>query len=164
MQKAMTSIADIKKMLSYSPATGEFVWLRPLGYFAKPGDIAGYIDAKGYVVIGLFGAKHKAHRLAWAFVHGEMPTRHLDHKNGNRADNRICNLRLATPAENMRNVPVRCTTKSGIKGVARRGNKWIARARINGVETYLGIYETAHEAGAAYRNAASVAHGEFFRM
>lgn len=97
-----------KRLLVYSEQSGNFTWVVDW-YSAKAGDTAGNVGANGYVVIGLKGKDVYAHRLAWAFVHGEMPKMTIDHKDGNRANNRISNLR---------DVPLKVNCQNSIK--ARR--------------------------------------------
>ena len=42
------------------------------------------------------------HRAAWALYYGRWPTE-IDHMNGNKTDNRICNLREVSSCENKKN-------------------------------------------------------------
>lgn len=88
----------------------------------------------------------------------------VDHKNGNRLDNRRSNLRVATHAENQRNMKRKAANLSGFKGVRRRGNRYIARITANGVTYELGSFRTPEEAHQAYCNAARKYHGEFARF
>lgn len=72
----------------------------------------------------------------------------VDHKNGDRLDNRRTNLRLATAAQNAanRNSPV--NTASGFTGVRRerRTGGFRARVMFNEVTLYIGSFSTAEEA------------------
>lgn len=105
-----------------------------------------------------------AHRLAWALHFGRWPDQAIDHINGDRTDNRIANLRLATVAENTRNGKRRSTNTSGYKGVSLTENgQWRATIVAGGRQSYLGRFSTAEDAHAAYVKAASRLHGEFAR-
>lgn len=64
--------------------------------------------ADGYrqVALRLDGKQYqlKAHRVAWILEHGDIPDGlQVDHINGIRDDNRLCNLRLVTQRENDQN-------------------------------------------------------------
>jgi hypothetical protein len=70
----------------------------------KAGDRAGYVDTDGYRVVGISGVYYKEHRVIWRMQHSRsvMPAI-LDHIDGDRSNNKVENLRVATEAENMRN-------------------------------------------------------------
>lgn len=87
----------------------------------KAGDRAGYVDFDGYRVVGISGGYYKEHRIIWRMHHPRslMPTI-LDHIDGDRSNNKIKNLRIATASENMRNKRPKC------KQSPRRGNKLAA--------------------------------------
>src|SRR5205085_9700584 len=87
------------------------------------------------------------------------PRGEIDHKDGNRADNRIANLREGSHAEQMRNRVSR--NSSGFKGIERTGRKWRARIQVNGTSIHIGVYNTPEDAAAAYDEAARRYHGEF---
>ena len=91
--------------INYNPITGEFFWKERAN--GRRMDVqAGCINQSGYRQIGHGGQIMLAHRLAWVIVHGELPDC-IDHINRDRADNRICNLRSVTHAENLKNQPAR---------------------------------------------------------
>lgn len=108
---------------------------------------------------------HLIHRLvAAAFLERKNPLAiEVNHKNFNKADNRIENLEWVTPEENIAysymngqtdfHRPIRRTNKSGCAGVSRHGNGWTAKINIDGVCRYLGYYATLEDAIAARKTA-----------
>lgn len=53
----------------------------------------GSLDKDGYLIIKVKGKQFKAHRIVWLLNYGKFPMKELDHKNRNKLDNRIENLR-----------------------------------------------------------------------
>lgn len=163
----MIAAEELREMLTYDPATGVFVWRvdRPQ---RRVGDIAGSctLSSQGYRLISVKGTVYRAHRLAWLYVYGAFPTSDLDHIDGDRDNNRIANLRLATKTENSRNRRVAPDNATGFKGVTRAtGCKSRFQAHI-GIERrlkYLGSFGSAEEAHAAYVEAAKSLYGAFAR-
>lgn len=163
----MTSLtqARLKELLSYNSDTGEFVWRVSHRGPHPAGRRAGSDKGNGYWQIIIGGRNYLAHRLAWLYAHGEFPPDQLDHINGNRSDNRLVNLRPATPAQNTRNAKLWSSSTSGLKGVSydKRADKWRANITVNYKQKFLGRFSTAEEAHAAYVKAAEAMHGEFAR-
>ena len=89
----------------------------------------------------------------------------IDHIDGDGSNNRLSNLRLATHTENMRNIGKASRNTSGFKGVSwhKQRQKWTVRAKAGGKNLYLGLFDTAAEAAAAYDAAIGKIHGEFGR-
>ncbi len=165
--KPLPTQARIQELLHYCPTTGEFRWKSRQGntrhdrmFNSKhAGDIAGRLNERGYYVIPIDGEKFQAHRLAWVYVTGQQPTGIVDHGNGETADNRWSNLRLATPTQNRANSAANNST--GLKGVKRHHNKFLAYAGPFGTNRYLGSFDTAEEAHQAYQRRALELYGEY---
>lgn len=162
----MLTAANIKDVLDYDAEVGVFLWLVKPSIGVNIGDVAGAITSEGYVTISYKRKAHKGHRLAWLYVYGALPPM-IDHINGNRADNRISNLRIATNSQNLMNSKVRCQNKTGLKGVSERnwpGKRFCASIVVDGKPRSLGVYATAEEASAAYSRAAHEHFGEYARV
>ena len=160
-KRKIVSVEQVRNALNYSPETGEFH--RRVGRYA--GQLAGAYNSDGYRRIQVDGRTYYAHRLAWLHVYGYLP-HEIDHINGDRSDNRICNLREASRVLNIANKKVR--TVYGHKGVARSKRKgepaWAAYIRVDGKSKRLGTFNTIEEAATAYRKAAVALYGEFARV
>lgn len=150
-------------VLRYDPTSGEFRWKETRNGFCKKGSIAGILHKKGYIDIQVFGQTLKAHRLAWLYVYGQWPDDQLDHVNGNRSDNRICNIRQATNAENQWNSGIRKDSTTGVRGVKRQGEKFIVRIQKNKKRTFLGSFDCLSDAAYARKQAEKELFGKFLR-
>ncbi len=111
------------KAFSYNSITGKFYWLMNKGT-AKIGDEAGHIKDNGYRHVMYDGKYTLCHRLAWLYVHGVLPYE-IDHKDTNRDNNAIDNLREVTKHQNHMNRVV----QGGYGEVKQRG---IVKDKRNG--------------------------------
>ncbi len=105
---------------------------------------------------------HRA--IAARIVGNDIPSNlDVDHINGNALDNRRLNLRVCTRSQNLQNTMKRKRNSSGFKGVCwhKGANKYMATINHNKVSHYLGLFETAEKAHAAYVAAARELNGEF---
>ena len=108
----------------------------------------------GYAMTSSSGKTIYLHKLCLPSPNGLE----VDHRNHNKLDNRLENMRLATRQQNG---AWRKHYRKGMKGVRRHHNKWVARISIMGREIHLGSFETKEQAAAAYDAAAVKAYGEF---
>jgi hypothetical protein len=76
--------------------------------------------------------------------HGEIPKYEIDHKNRDRADNRISNLRDIPHSENRKNSKVYNTNTSGHTGVHfdKNRNMWMASIQVDHILIHLGRFIT----------------------
>ena len=165
MAHADLSAARLRSLLSYDSNTGIFHWRENRGS-RHIGDVAGCLNPAGYVFIGVDGVLYLAHRLAWLYVHDEFPKNWIDHRDQQKTNNRIDNLRQATCPENMANTGIRSTNKSGFKGVSWdvKNQKWRATITIAAKQQSLGRHRRLEEAVIAYQMAAKRVHPEFYEL
>lgn len=157
----MLTAKRLKEVLAYDQNEGHFRWLQKRSHF-RAGERAG-TPKDGYTKIAIDGRQYRAGRLAWLYVYGRFPKGRLDHVNRSRADDRIVNLREATPSQNGANSSVRSDNSSGFRGVyfCRRTGKWGAKIQRDGRCSFLGRHATPELAAAAYDAAAIKQFGEF---
>lgn len=149
----------LKELLSYDPETGLFTWLSQHGARVRTGSVAGSRTVKRYIRIGVDGALYMAHRLAWLYTYGVWPPQEIDHRDGVRWNNVLSNLRLATPSQNSQNQRgAHRDGTSGFLGVSRAGKKWKGQITYGGENVYLGRFDTAEQAHAAYLAAKAAQH------
>lgn len=148
-------------------SSGNLIWKeRPISVWQdktwntrNAGKIAGSISNKGYVRIkfsSIANTKVSAHRIVWEMHYGRIidPLLQIDHINGDRADNRIENLRLISGQANCFNTKAKGYTWH------QNNKKWQAQICINQKNKNLGYFETEEEARQAYLSAKEQIHGK----
>lgn len=154
----------LEQIFLYEPSTGFLIWKnRPEWLFRSSrghkafnarhsGKVAGrrMHDREGrrraiFITLTMPGkapATFIAHRIVWKMITGEEPPAEIDHIDGDPFNNKFSNFRDGTNGENKRNICMRSTNKSGVTGVRWCANskKWIAHARVDGRQTYLGSF------------------------
>ena len=140
------------ELLHYNPDTGVFTRKKRQNNRMKIGDVAGS-ESDGYIQLAVDGASYKAHRLAWFYTHKTWPQHVIDHINGVKLDNRICNLRDVTHRVNCQN-RTRSPSHSSLDflGVTKdarpqmKSVKYVSQINIDGEHIYLGRFDSPEEA------------------
>ncbi len=150
----MLSQERLKELLDYDSETGVFTNKVNRGR-VRAGDIAGATQAVGYVIIGVDGTRYYAHRLAWLYEHGCWPAEFIDHKDGDKTNNRISNIREASAGQNLENMcEAKVNNLSGLMGVSRHvSGLFFSRISVDKQKRHLGYFKTAEEAHSAYLKA-----------
>lgn len=165
--KPTPSQSELRRLFDYDEPSGALIWRRrPESDFSnkrscsifnrrdaeKP---AGGSDGHGYISVRINYQIYQAHRIVWCWHNGEIPFGlQIDHIDGNRNNNRIENLRLATGAENSRNCKLRSDNTSGITGVTwdKCREKWVARPSFSGRSYHLGRFRDLSDAASVVAN------------
>ena len=146
--------ALLRTLFHYDPDTGVFTRKVKTSSRAKLGVPVGNPSGQGHLQIRFDGTRHLAHRLAWLYVHGEWPSKLIDHINGNPTDNRIANLRDVSASINAQNQ--RSATKKNKRSKLIgahfhvQSGKFLAHIRLDGVTRHLGSFDTEQEAHEVY--------------
>lgn len=122
------------------------------GILYREGKQVGTLSTYGYLVVRYKGTNYAVHRLMWEFYNKPIPKGMvIDHINRIPTDNRLCNLRIATKAENAMNSKHRCDNKYSHKGIcfSNRIKKYRAYITINKKQKHLGYFNKLDEAIAA---------------
>jgi len=128
---------------TYNPETGKVYGVKGKEIINKHND--------GYIIIKNTKFQLRGHQFAWYWVNKEI-VNCIDHINGIRDDNRICNLRSVTHQQNLFN------TKAKGYTWRKRDNKWQSQINLNNKYIHLGLFDTEEEARNAYITAKEKYH------
>lgn len=148
------SAEDVRVLFSYDASTGLVTRLVSRRGRALAGADVGSADMYGYRTVRIGKRSYKLHRIIWLHTYGVWPAGDIDHINGKRSDNRLCNLRDVPRRTNLQNQSKAPNNKStGVLGVYRSKKRFYARISIDNKSRHLGTFDTVGEASAAYLSA-----------
>lgn len=145
-------------LLKYDPITGVLTWKVDRGKRTKAGDEAGFVCSKSsYMLLKTCGVQTGAHRIAWLLATGDWPVGEIDHINGDKSDNRLCNLRDVDKMTNGANRhKANKNGASGMLGVHKhKSGRWQSEVRRGGIRKYIGLFDSVDQARAAFLGEAS---------
>ena len=142
---------ELKMHIHYDPDTGLFTrigFVDRWGNYRKVNNPLTKVSAGGYLILMLKGKAHKAHRVAFLYMEGQMPDKDMevDHIDGDRGNNKFSNLRIVTSAGNTLNKCIASNSSTGVIGVCKYEDRYRARINVNGRRISLGLYDTIAEA------------------
>ncbi|ATS93616.1 homing endonuclease [Pectobacterium phage DU_PP_I] len=148
----------------YDPLTGYLYWKKGKQR-VKEGQLAQTPDS-GYLTTVLNGRHHRTHRIIWCLHNGPLAAGVvIDHKDRNKVNNLLDNLRVATRGENMQNTKLRSDNSLGHKGIHQRENgRFRVAVSASGKRTSVGTFGTLEEAIVERDKAYLRIQGEFRRV
>lgn len=122
----------------------------------KGAPAGGINPSTGYMRVAINGRIYQISRLIYTMHHGVIPEgMQIDHINGEKLDNRVENLRVATPTQNEWN-------KQRV-GVRFESGKWRAKFTYQNKQYHIGMFDTREKAETAYLKTVSKYRQEFIR-
>jgi len=170
----LPDINVLRNLLDYDPQTGILTWRARGPEWFKGTDprgaqwAANNWNAKfagksalncsqrsGYRTGAVLAIPLVAHRVAYAIHTGLTEFPELDHINGDRADNRIVNLRPVSHSENAQNTALYSSNTSGYHGVMweKSHKAWAVKINIGGRQRRIGRFKNKDDAIAARKRA-----------
>lgn len=146
--------------------SGELTWIYNYQRPDLIGHRAGWMN-EGYWRVAIDGETYYCAQIIWLLAFGFLPCLTLDHKDTDKANDALTNLRLATKAQNAANSKLNARNVTGLKGVSlcKTTNRYRADICIAGIRKNLGRYNTPEEAHEAWFAAAIMAFGiDFVRV
>ncbi len=136
---------ELNEVFNYNPDSGEITWKIKPRRSVKQGQIAGTL-CRGYIRILYLGKHVFAHRLAWFLSTGNWPKEYIDHVNGIKNDNRLCNLKETTTSLNAKNTYKHRNNEIKYYCWDTRNKNFRITSRVNGKVILWGKAKTEAEA------------------
>lgn len=155
----MENIDLFREYFEYSD--GCLYWKKAKGPRAPKGSRVGYLRKDGYYGTMFNKKSYLVHRIIFGIVHGYLPEV-VDHKDHDRTNNLISNLREADYSKNIHNARLSKSNSTGVKGVRKTKNgRFECRVAINGVTHQVGTFSSLLEAQEKIKEYRQNLHKEF---
>jgi len=116
-----------------------------------------YVD-NGYVARSVYQGEKKYKLLLHRWMLNAPDDRFVEFRDGDPLNCTRRNLRITKSISKSHKRP---DAKSKYKGVTKKGKRWVASIRIDGVLHHLGYFDRDRDAAKAYDDAATEAHGKY---
>lgn len=154
-QKSTLTVERLRELLAYNPETGLLTWAKQQGKQLIGSPAGSKSESLGYLLVGIDGTKHYAHRLAWYHFYGEWPKYVVDHRDSNGYNNSISNLQDVTQRVNV----IKGKQFKGREGKCPPGTyqsktvpgKFLGKITCHGKQIHLGVFDNKIAAYEAYR-------------
>lgn len=148
----------VKEYIEYSETSPScLIWKKDASLRSKKGGFAGTLTKRGYYVVRVRDRLVYAHRVVWVLFHFEIDNLDIDHKDRDKSNNKIGNLRLVSRSINLQNKSSR--SKTGVKYLCwiEDRSRYDLRCEHAGVNTRFtvkefGTKENAMKAAIEYLN------------
>ena len=154
-------VTDAEYIYCFS-ISGELLFFTNLDVASKIAPLHWCKMANGYSSTHINGTQITAHRYITNADKGEI----VDHKNRNKKDNTVSNLRICDKSQNAYNSKIRSDNTSGHTGVwyKKETQKWVAEIKNKYKKIHLGCFAKKSDAIKARLEAEKKYAGEFRRI
>ena len=140
---------------------GALYWKLRASRGVYAGDKVGFVHPSGYRRFMYKRKGYAVHRIIWLMHYGNLPNE-IDHKDSNKLNNNIENLRVANN-KNQQNVKLRLDNTTGVKNVYwhKAEKKWTVIVSANKKPHYFGYFKDLELADLVATMAREKYHGAF---
>jgi hypothetical protein len=159
MITAMPTVDELNHLFELKG--GELFWKNPTNARIKKGQKVGSMNNQNCLNTRVNNKSYLVHRLIYKMAYHNEPL-YVDHIDGNRLNNHPDNLRDATPAQNLHNMPSK-KSSSGCKNVHWniKTKKWRVAINCNNKVHSFGYYHDIELADLVAHEARDLLHGAF---
>lgn len=152
----VTRVSDMYDSFKY--CDGKLVYAKKVNNRIKVGQEVGKQGNRGYRLVSINRKTHLVHRVIWEMHYGAIPDGYvIDHINGDKSDNHIENLRIATQSQNVNNQPSRCYSYDKTVG------SYKVQLQLDGRRKNIGRYKDEELAELVADEAKLKYYGDFYR-